>query len=346
MATDGLIEHLSAPSGTFIQVLVSDAGAAPGDQAADHRPTRPAVSPSAPPASEVITGPRDHGPDHPRGTKELYLDQDMQQQHAREPVAVVEEPPAELTPTEWQTIRALVPGYGEAQLKADLTKLKQRPGVKNPVGVLIAAYRRGEPIWGRDDLQAHNTAVTAQHVRPAADPPVPKRQRSDRAPAAPAAALAEPAQLAPHGALWDHLLLLMPDAGLVDWLCDGFVPEVRPDATVLHCRSADHALVARDLRGLLIDALRDLGLPDTLEIHAPEGAEQAVRDAEHPPTAPSLADQPVAPVLPAPAQLAAAPAQPPTPLAPPVSAAPSAYSVPPGITERPRRPRFSPWRAS
>jgi hypothetical protein len=82
------------------------------------------------------------------------------------------------------------------------------------------------------------------------------------------------------------------------------------------------------LRGLLVDALRDLGLPDALEIHAPH-------EAEHSPTAP-----------PAPAQLAAAPALLPMPPALPASATPPAYSVPPGITDRPRRPRFSPWRAS
>jgi hypothetical protein len=344
MAADGFIDHLTAPSGTLIEVLVSDApGGLEGDRSCDHGPSRLLTQSAAEVIEPTITESSDRANDHPRGNKELYLDQDMQQQHACErDFAVAEEPPAELTLTEWATIRALVPGYDEDQLKADLAKLKQRPGIHNPVGVLIAAYRRGEPIWGRDDLQAHNAAVTAQHVSPAADPPAPKRQRSDRAPAAPAAAPSNPAQFAPHGALWDLLLLLMPDAGLVDWLCDGFALEVRPDATVLHCRSADHALVARDLRGLLVDAFRDLGLPDQIEIHAPEGAEQAVRDAEQTP----VADHVAAPVPSAPAQLVAAPAQPPTPPTPPASTAPPAYSVPPGITDRPRRPRFSPWRAS
>jgi hypothetical protein len=161
-------------------------------------------------------------------------------------------------------------------------------------------------------------------------------------------------------------LLLVPDADLVDWLCDGFALEVQAEATVLHCRQADHALVARDLRGLLIDALRDIGLPDVIEIRAPEENERAVRDAEHapapvllalvPPTVPTTRPVTVPPVVdhaptappacpgtpPAPADHA----QPPTPLASPASATPSDRAVPSGITDRPRRPRWSPWRAS
>jgi hypothetical protein len=274
----------------------------------------------------------------------------MQQQHAgASDSADGEEPPAGLTPTEWQTIRALVPGYGEAQLRADLAKLKQRPGVRNPVGVLIAAYRRGEPVWGRDDLQAHNAAVTAQHVPPAAEPPPPRRARPGPAPAV---APASPALHAPHGALWDYLLLLVPDAGLVDWLCDGFALEVREDTTVLHCRQADHALVARDLRGLLIDALRDLGLPDTLVISAPE--EQAVNHAPAPglpaPAQPSTPEARPATAIPADHAATVPPevdrAQPPTPPASPATTAPSARAAPPCVADRPRRPRWSLWRAS
>jgi hypothetical protein len=67
----------------------------------------------------------------------------------------------------------------------------------------------------------------------------------------------------------------MPDAELVDWFCDGSCLEIQGEATVLRCRSADHATVARDLQGLLVDALRDLGLPDALEIRSPAEVDQA-----------------------------------------------------------------------
>jgi hypothetical protein len=297
LASDGLILYLAAPRGSLVEVLVSDIGRS------DHDPDRSLLASADPVRDHAASAPGraarpkerrrdviDQGRDRLSGYKELH-DQSMQQ-HAREPVSVeVSDPPAGLTQTEWATIRQLAPAYTAAQLDADLEKLAKRPGVRSPVGVLIAALRRGEPIWSREELRARNAAIAAHYAPPAApvaDPAPPRRPRSS-----PASALAavEPVQHAPHGALWDYLLILVPDAELVDWLCDGFSLEIQSEATVLHCQSADHAAVARDLRGLLVDALLDLGLPDALEICAPEEAGQAA--ADHARVAPEV-EQPLA----------------------------------------------------
>jgi hypothetical protein len=298
LASDGLILYLAAPRGSLVEVLVSDVGRS------DHDGDRYPAAITDPVRDHVVSAPGraahpkerqrdviDQGHDRPPGTKELHDDQE-QQQHARESVSVeVNKAPAGLTTTEWATIRQLSPAYTTAQLEADLEKLARRPGVRSPVGVLIAALRRGEPIWSREELRECNAAIAMHYAppaTPAADPPPPRRPRSS---SAPAPAAVEPVLHAPHGALWDHLLLLVPDAELVDWLCDGFSLTIQSEATVLHCQSTAHAAVARDLRGLLVDALRDLGLPDALEIFAPVEDGQAA--AAHTPAVPKV-EQPLA----------------------------------------------------
>jgi hypothetical protein len=333
LASDGLILYLAAPRGSLVEVLVSDVGRS------DHDPDRSLLTSADPvrdhaasaPGREVRPKARqrgliDQGRDRPPGTKELHDDQSKQQQHAREPVSVeLNKAPAGLSQTEWATIRQLAPDYTAAQLDADLEKLAGRPGVRSPVGVLIAALRRGEPIWSREELRERNAAIAAHYAPsapPAADLPPPRRPRSS---STPTPAPVEPVLHAPHGALWDYLILLMPDAELADWLCDGFSLTIQSEATVLHCRSADHAAVARDLRGLLVDALRDLGLPDTLEICAPEEAGQAAADhapmelgadqgeMQVPPKALEVDHAPVAPLVEQLAALEAADHAPPAP---------------------------------
>ncbi|HEU4325494.1 MAG TPA: hypothetical protein VFS21_20280 [Roseiflexaceae bacterium] len=187
---------------------------------------------------------------------------EQQQQHG---AGARESLPEDLTATEWALLRQHDPTYDAARLRADLATLASRPDVHSPLGLIVAALRRREPLWGRDELRTRNAAVAAQHAPPDAAPRPGRHTRPRSAPAAPAAE-ADPVRLAPHGALWDLLLLLMPDADLVDWLCEGLDLEVQDDATVLHCRDADRQAVAGDLRGLLVDALRDLGLPDVLQI--------------------------------------------------------------------------------
>ncbi|HEU4322893.1 MAG TPA: hypothetical protein VFS21_07055 [Roseiflexaceae bacterium] len=274
LAADGLIDYLAAPSGSLVEVLVSDAGA--GDQVPD-RPIplpvsdqgcdRPTPADSAPPPAprqqRPPSVPSDHTPDRQPCSKE-HADSSMQQQ----PHAGDEDLPGGLTATEWSTIRQLAPAYTLAQLRADLAKLAARADIRHPIGLIVAALRRGEPIWGRDELRARNAVVAAQHAPAETPPPPGPRGRPQPAPALPTAA-AEPVRLAPHGALWDLLLLTMRNAELVDWLCEGLDLEVQDGATLLHCRDAARLAVARDLRGLLVDALRDLGLPDTLAILPP-----------------------------------------------------------------------------
>ncbi|HEU4328657.1 MAG TPA: hypothetical protein VFS21_36305 [Roseiflexaceae bacterium] len=274
LAADGLIDYLAAPSGSLVEVLISDAGI--GDHIPD-RPTplpvsdqgcdRPTPADSAPPhdrhQQRPPSAPSDHIPDRQPGDKE-HADSSMQQQ----PRAGDEDLPGGLTASEWSTIRQLAPAYTLAQLRADLAKLAARADIRHPLGLIVAALRRGEPIWGRDELRARNAAVAAQHAPADAAPPPGPRARPQHAPAAPAAQT-DPARLAPHGALWDLLLLTMRDADLVDWLCEGLDLEVQAEATVLHCRDAERLAVARDLHGLLVDVLRDLGLPDALEILPP-----------------------------------------------------------------------------
>ncbi|HEU4328741.1 MAG TPA: hypothetical protein VFS21_36725 [Roseiflexaceae bacterium] len=271
LAADGLIDYLAAPSGSLVEVLVSDAGASDqildrpllvggGDHAPDRLTPADSASPPTKRQQRPSSAPSDHTPDRHPGTKE-HADSNMQQQ----PHAGDEDLPGGLTPTEWGTIRQLAPAYTLAQLRADLAKLAARADIRHPIGLIVAALRRGEPIWGRDELRARNTAVTAQHAPADAAPPLPSHARPRPAAAAPAVQ-ADAVRLAPHGALWDLLLLTMRDAELVDWLCEGLSLEIQAEVTVLHCRDAGRLAVARDLRGLLIDALRDLGLPDALEI--------------------------------------------------------------------------------
>ncbi|HEU4324656.1 MAG TPA: hypothetical protein VFS21_16045 [Roseiflexaceae bacterium] len=274
LAADGLIDYLAAPSGSLVEVLVSDAGA--GDQVADQpvplpvsdqAPDRPTPADSASPPAQreqrPPSAPSDQGCDRQPGSKE-HADSSMQQQ----PRVRDENLPGGLTPTEWSTIRQLAPAYTLAQLRADLAKLAARADIRHPIGLIVAALRRGEPIWGRDELRARNAALAAQHAPANTTPPLPSHARPRPAPAAPAAQ-ADAVRLAPHGALWDLLLLTMRDADLVDWLCEGLDLEVLAEATVLHCRDAGRLAVARDLRGLLVDVLRDIGLPDVLEILPP-----------------------------------------------------------------------------
>ncbi|HEU4325701.1 MAG TPA: hypothetical protein VFS21_21355 [Roseiflexaceae bacterium] len=260
--------------------------ASTGVDQADPPPQLPTLPPSritTPCESDL---PCDRDPAAPGVDQPARMEHDMfheQQQHA---AGARESLPEELTATEWALLRQHDPTYDAARLRTDLAILASRPDVHSPLGLIVAALRRGEPIWGRDELRARNAAVAAQHAPADATPSPASRARPQPAPAAPAAQ-ADPVRLAPHGALWDLLLLLMPDAELVDWLCAGLDLEVQPDATLLHCRDADRLAVARDLRGLLVDALRDLGLPDALHILPPEPAAPVEQLA-----APAAAPQP------------------------------------------------------
>ncbi|HEU4328660.1 MAG TPA: hypothetical protein VFS21_36320, partial [Roseiflexaceae bacterium] len=274
LAADGLIDYLAAPSGSLVEVLISDAAARDQEPdrpiplpVSDQAPDRPTPADSAPPPAprqqRPPSAPSDHSPDRQPCNKE-HADSSMQQQ----PRACDEDLPGGLTATEWGTIRQLAPAYTLVQFRADLAKLAARADIRHPIGLIVAALRRGEPIWGRDELRARNAAVAAQHAPADAAPPPGPRSRPQAAPAAPAAQ-ADAVRLAPNGALWDLLLLTMRDADLVDWLCEGLDLEMQADAILLHCRDVDRLAVARDLRGLLVDALRDLGLPDVLEILPP-----------------------------------------------------------------------------
>ncbi|HEU4322914.1 MAG TPA: hypothetical protein VFS21_07160 [Roseiflexaceae bacterium] len=278
LAEAGEISRSIRDGRTVIQVRCL---ASEGMDQADPPPQLPTLPPSritTPCASDLAC---DRDPATPGVDQPARMEHDMfheQQQHA---AGARESLPEELTATEWALLRQHDPTYDAARLRADLAILASRSDVHSPLGLIVAALRRGEPIWGRDELRARNAAVAAQHTPADAAPPGP-RARPQPAPAAPAGE-ADPVRLAPHGALWDLLLLLMPDAELVDWLCEGVALVVQADTTLLHCGDADRLAVARDLHGLLVDALRDLGLPDALHILPPE------------PAAPAAAPQPAEP---------------------------------------------------